>query len=292
MKKIFLGLVVALALVGMAEPSEYRNFKNQEGKDIYARVVQYDAKGERVQLELKNHKKAWVELSALSESDQTYVRNMNTSPEKSDGQKNEPKPTNKPFSKKQVKEIAEKYIEAVMNKDYEAWAGLMADTKDFDEQRFNARYALHPNPRFYWGKSLFHLKKIHYRSSENNSAKLTLKREHSSYEPECWLILQPDGKIKYDSLFIPHPVLVVRTCLGYFWSPDRKRNTQDERVYSDTLIETGVPLFDYTPESSRLQQAQSVRKIFDWLEKNGDEWDISEPKVFYPGEIIEFIDYD
>ena len=292
MKKIILGLVVSLALVGMAEPSEYRNFKNQEGKTIYARVVQYDAKGERVQLELKNHKKAWVELSALSEANQTYVRNMNTSPGKSAGQKNEPKPTNKPFSKKQVKEIAEKYIEAVMNKDYEAWAGLMADTKDVDEQRFNERYVMHSDFSNYCRLNIIYLKKIHYRSSKNNCAKLTLKREHSSYEPECWLLFQPDGKIKYDSIFIAHPVLVVRTCLGYFWTPDRKRDTQDERVYSDTLIEIGVPLFGYTADSSRLQQAQSVRKIFDWLEKNGDEWDISEPKVFYPGEIIEFIDYD
>ena len=292
MKKIILGLVVALALAGLAEPSEYRNFKNQEGKDIYARVVQYDAKGERVQLELKNHKKAWVELSALSEANQTYVRNMNTSPGKSAGQKNEPKPTNKPFSKKQVKEVAEKYIEAVMNKDYEAWSGLMADTKDFNEQQFNARYALHPEPRFYWGEHLFYLKEIRYRKSKNNCAKLTLKKENASYEPECWLMLQPDGKIKYDSIFISHPVLVVRSCAGCFWSPSGKPNTQRERVCSEALIESGVPLFGFTPTSSRLQQSQSVREIFDWLEKNGDEWDTSEPKVFYPGELIQFISYD
>lgn len=286
MEKIILAVVVVFVLAGITESSEYRNFKNQEGKEVCARIVQYDAKGERVQLELKNHNKAWIELSTLSEADQTYIRNMNTFQAKSDEQKNET------VTKKQVKEIAEKYIEAVMDKDYETWAALMADATDFDKRRFNASYTWRSNSPYNL-TCLVRLKKIKYKSQEENYVRVLVKQENR--ESEHWLMFQPDGKIKYDSIFILHPVQVVRACTGYFWSPlSSKRDASEKQVYSDTLIkmgEMGLPLFGYTPDVSESHRIQSIRKIFDWLQKHGDEWDVSEPKVFYPGEILNFKEF-
>lgn len=52
----------------------YREFKNQTGKTIQAHIIRYDSKVERVQLELKNRKKAWIQLSDLSEADQAYIQ--------------------------------------------------------------------------------------------------------------------------------------------------------------------------------------------------------------------------
>lgn len=93
----------------MVESAEYRHFKNQKGQTIVAQVVKYDAKGGRVQLELKNHKKAWVDLSSLSEVDQAYIRNLDLSPTETP----ESKAKSKPLSKPELMAIGEKYISAV-----------------------------------------------------------------------------------------------------------------------------------------------------------------------------------
>lgn len=74
MKKL---LCLAIALCGLsaiAEKGEYRNFTNLSGQSVYARITQYDDEGARVQLELKNLKKAWVQLADLSQADQVYIQ--------------------------------------------------------------------------------------------------------------------------------------------------------------------------------------------------------------------------
>ena len=54
--------------------TEYRPFTNHTGKTIVAKVIAVDTDSGKVQLELKNRKKAWVEISTLSSEDQAYVK--------------------------------------------------------------------------------------------------------------------------------------------------------------------------------------------------------------------------
>ena len=73
--KRFVCFVLFMVFVesGGSWPAEYREFRNLEGKAIRACIVQYDAEGVRVQLELKNRKKAWIEISTLSAGDQEFI---------------------------------------------------------------------------------------------------------------------------------------------------------------------------------------------------------------------------
>ena len=74
MNKLIPFFLFLVCIVAITWSAEYQKFTNQEGKTIVARIVQYDAEGGRVQLQLKSRKKAWIELSSLSEEDQTYIR--------------------------------------------------------------------------------------------------------------------------------------------------------------------------------------------------------------------------
>ena len=74
--KRFVCFVLFVVFVGSGASwsAEYREFRNLAGKAIHACIVQYDAEGGRVQLELKNRKKAWIEISTLSAGDQEYIK--------------------------------------------------------------------------------------------------------------------------------------------------------------------------------------------------------------------------
>ena len=65
MNKQILILITAIFLVGTVNAAEYWEFTNQDDKTIVARILEYDANAGKVQLELKNRKKAWVDLSTL-----------------------------------------------------------------------------------------------------------------------------------------------------------------------------------------------------------------------------------
>lgn len=74
MKKLLCLFIALCGLSAIAESGEYRNFTNHSGKTIYARLVQYDTESEKVQLELKTKKKAWIQLVDLSQADQAYIQ--------------------------------------------------------------------------------------------------------------------------------------------------------------------------------------------------------------------------
>jgi len=73
MKKVIIGLALCASSFVWAADGDYRIFKNSDGQEIKARILEYNASASKVHLELKNGKKGWMPLSSISSEDQAYV---------------------------------------------------------------------------------------------------------------------------------------------------------------------------------------------------------------------------
>ena len=278
----------------MAKSGEYRNFTNQAGKSIYARIVQYDAERGRVQLELKNYKKAWVQVLDLSEADQAYIQQYNIENNKaaSSEVKEKPEPVEE-LSKKQVKEIAEQYCEAILNKDYAAWSDLMFNTQGVSEEDFMAFYnqkkAFSFRLRYSFMPIYSEIRKIEIIDVQEYAVRIEFQTRHNSESPNDGsyfyndlLFILPDGKIKYD-MHVRHPILMASggATQLLMHKEDFRTNGPYYDAYSNRLINSGIPLFGFDRSASASDQLESLEQIVDWIQDNGYEWDSSEPKLFF-----------
>lgn len=73
MYRLMLGWVYAICVLGVYA-EDFRVFTSQDGRVIEARLVKVDARSKKVTLERENRKKATVPIGALSETDQTYIK--------------------------------------------------------------------------------------------------------------------------------------------------------------------------------------------------------------------------
>lgn len=96
------------------------------------------------------------------------------------------------------------------------------------------------------------------------------------------------GEIKYDGVYLRHPVH--RAVIAYqnlLRILDRDfPNDQIERVYSE-LSDTGIPTFGFSPELPNRENRKALKKIREWLKKNGSNWDSNDPKLPLPDEVFE-----
>lgn len=301
MKKIIFCVVVALALTRAAFPGEYREFTNQAGKSIDARIVQYDAKGERVQLELKNHERAWVQLSDLSEADQNYIRSLNNDAAKaasleekanlaSEKAKDKPEPVIE-LSKKDLRAIGEQYIQAWNSGDIEKVKVLFLQPENVTQTELDR------------AKKMFQELNI---DSVGDGYVVVLNRKLSDEHwmrwrdvPEeawnQWLLLTADGKIKYDTSLYKHPIAIALRSMPVLYSRGDKyeklrnayylSNKNSERAY-EKIKDLGIPMFGLDLSRARYQIDKSLGKMTEWLMEEGDKWDSTEPKVFFPTELL------
>ena len=115
--------------------------------------------------------------------------------------------------------------------------------------------------------------------------------EYLPLRPRRWLLLTPDGKIKYDSILVKHPIEVAEIAVSYInWHADSSRFYNDEgkprspQRIQDTftnLKDTGIPMFDLNLKAKPTDIKKSLVKIRRWLKRDGRYWDISEPKIPY-----------
>ena len=303
MTKSAAGIIFTLFFAVCVNAAEYREFMNQNGKAIVARVIDYDAEGGRVYLQLKNHRKAWVELSSLSEADQEYIRNMDSVTGKPAGQTDEiPTGTQpKELTRQQLEEIAELYVKAIMDEDYTVWSSLMADETRVDEKEFREYYKIRDSNLHYVYHITDHrfIKRIKIQRVRNDSIILSVYIEVPSgaVTETAALLLLPDGKIKYDDFIVRHPLRIADRSNNYLKLQSKERIDRDnpDRMYrryvpfQNALIGSGVPLFGFEgflePDARKLEQIRSLDKICEWMSKNWHKWDSSDPKVFLPKEI-------
>ena len=261
--KLTAGLVITLILAGSTSASEYRMFTNQDGKTITARVIEYDADGGKVQLELKNRKKAWIEMATLAEADRDYIIQLNADdPEKSPNNTD----AGKTLSEDDVRAVAERYIKAWKERDYQLWTRLVGprDTRLPSESRFKENRP---------GLSLA-IDRI-----EGLNVKFVLESDNIDRR-EGWLQLLPNGQIKYTPIYYPHPLLDAfhRATLLSQGNLDLRSNAVSR------FKQLGIPLFDYRADASEYRRRRGLNKIYEWLYEEGKTWDATEPEVFIPEE--------
>jgi hypothetical protein len=107
---------------------------------------------------------------------------------------------------------------------------------------------------------------------------------------EKWILLTPDGKIKYDDVFVKHPIELAKIAcmeIGLCFGRGRSFYLSDEyklfvQSYYALLKETGIPLFGLDLHDDPDDITESLEKIMEWVEDNAESYDSSEPKVFLP----------
>ena len=73
---LLLALFWANSTVAMEENSyeRFRSFMSNDGRSVDARIIEYDAKQSRVEVECRNKKKMWVAPDVFSETDQVFIK--------------------------------------------------------------------------------------------------------------------------------------------------------------------------------------------------------------------------
>lgn len=290
MKKIFFIVIVALVLTRTALSNEYREFTNKDGKSIHARIVQYDAEGERVELELPNRNKAWVQLSDLSEEDQGYIQQYKQEKASAAAEevKDKPEPV-KVLSEKELRAIGEQYIQAWNSGDIERVKVFFLQPENVTQTKFDQHKKLFPELKIYSvadGYLLLNAELNEKYRSDSWSRERTWKQ---------WLLFTAAGKIKYDSSLQRHPIHITLNSMPVLYSRGDKcekfrdayyiSNINSERAY-EVLKDLGVPMFGLDLSRARYQIDKSLIKMTEWLMDEGDKWDSTEPKVFFPAEVL------
>ncbi len=284
--KLFV-LMLCLGMQAFMANAELREFTDTKGRVIEAELISYNALREKVTVKLKGKGNKTVSISIFSETDQQCIVswNKNQNVKSAESKTKPPITQTKELSKKQVKEIAEKYIEAILDKDYAAWTRLMASTAEVSERDFMVFYNQVLDGRETWLPGVYsELKRIKISEIEGSAVSLEFQSKDPHNSKGCLLIL-PDGKIKYDAIYVRHPIVMAKLCFGdlYYIRPFRATGIRYERS-SSGLIKTGIPLLGWDVNASASDQFKSLDKIRVWLQENCNKWDSSEPKLFLPEE--------
>ena len=89
------------------------------------------------------------------------------------------------------------------------------------------------------------------------------------------LYILPDGKIKYDPVYLFHPALALRGLLSQMES---EKVLQRQSAYT-TLTEWEIPLFDFAPEAPGEERSTSIENFRMWLDKHEATFDLGKPKI-------------
>ena len=89
------------------------------------------------------------------------------------------------------------------------------------------------------------------------------------------LYILPDGRIKYDPIFVGHPALALHGLLSQMENDDIRFRQSAFR----TLTNWNLPLFGFTPVASPDERAHSTAQFRHWVEKNEDTFDLGKVKI-------------
>lgn len=89
------------------------------------------------------------------------------------------------------------------------------------------------------------------------------------------LYILPDGRIKYDPIFVMHPALALRGLLSQMENDDVRYRQSAFR----TLTKWEVPLFGFSPDAPPEARTNSVAKFRQWMKKNETTFDMGQVKI-------------
>jgi hypothetical protein len=192
-------------------------------------------------------------------------------------------PTGSPeqkLSKTQIIKLVDQYVDALERQDFEAWNELVAP--------------LHPGfplltPTNFLEKASM-VKSLSVKQINGLNADLKIKYRDGRKQIGS-LQIHASGQIKYTPFLFEHPVVrafsLIQSLLNdrtTLFGATSNEASRMELVWE--LDAMGIPLCEYDPLAPVADDRRAAaRKIFQWLEENGQTFDNTEPKVFIaPGE--------
>ncbi len=175
------------------------------------------------------------------------------------------------MTEKEIRVLAEQYIEAVEDKDFEAYKALLTPmhpgdpvlTKSTFEQRVDS------------------INSMHILDIEGLCVNMRVRYKRGT-QREGWLLINQSGHIKYTPLLFTHPIETALQNVSFLL-----RNRRDLRQTGVSyLSKTKIPMFSYDTNGKRNDWEDSVEQIMEWIEENGGIHDITEPRVFYPEDAL------
>ncbi len=183
----------------------------------------------------------------------------------------------------EVKMLAQQYAEACMNKDFKVWQSMYYKPSETSEVRFkNALQGAGSGVM----TQVAEPKNIRIKKVDGRNVYLQIQSQNG-HRDDGWLQLLPDGKVKYDPIICPHPIIQVfdNYAFARMYSDDSGQRVDELRKMCIAhLLETGIPTFGLKIDSPNHAQFKALDDIEEWLDENGDKWDVSEPHVFCPKE--------
>ena len=241
----------------------YRTFTNASGQTIKAKIVAVDTDAHTVTLEKTNRRKSTVSISIFCKADQAYILSAQETKEP-----DPPQSAQKKLTEDEVKAIAQRYVEGWNEQDFK----LLADQFLFLKKGIKPYYDLR----------IARLKKVQVEDIYERAFTAELKME-GGYAPILWCFLTTDGKIKYDSCLRPHPLTRACSVLDFLLIHGVSNEAQ-QKSYLKQMKPTGIPTFGLTAGCKRNEAIRSLKQTIEWMEKNGETYDNSEPKVFFTPE--------
>ncbi len=89
------------------------------------------------------------------------------------------------------------------------------------------------------------------------------------------LYILPNGRIKYDPIYVMHPALALRGLLSQIENDDIRYRHSAVR----TLTKWQIPLFGFTPDAEPNMRTNSITEFRNWIEKNESTFDMGEVKI-------------
>jgi len=198
-------------------------------------------------------------------------------------------PTESPeknLSKTKIVKLVDQYVAALEYKNFDAWNELVAPL-----------YTNSPllNPTNFLEKAS-RVKSLSIKQINGLNADLKI-RYHDGRKQIGSLQIHASGHIKYTPFLFEHPVVrafsLVQSLLNdrttLFGATSSEASRMEIVWELDTL---GIPLCEYDPLAPSINdRLAAARKIFEWLEENGQTFDNTEPKVFItPGEFARCVE--
>lgn len=182
----------------------------------------------------------------------------------------------KELTEKQAESIAEDYIDAVQDGDYDDWSELIYNPAVMTYQFYQR-----------WQESDVDVEKVYLNKTYCN---VKIREERSSGSTVThWVQILSTREIKYDSFFIDHPIIQAMKACGYLISYGESATRQGSiKTYASKLQFTGIPLFGYdTPNNTPSDRIKALGEIKEWLLTEGKNWDFDEPKIPCPIDLYE-----
>lgn len=272
----YLMLTTCLFMFDVSSFAEFRVWHNTEGTPVKAEFK--GMKDDKVILVREDGKEFLLLPDTLCEEDQAYIEKSLSSTAQSATEVSEKAAEVQFISKSEAKEVAEKYAAAIKDNNSEALKKLIWNSDDPD-RAWNPENCLRRDISVS-AKDITNVRiKYLEKRSYGYEIKMQVVTKDDGVVHECFVYAQMlrGGEIKYDTIGLPHPYEILCFLVEDEFTPDF--GSWNQRDNQQKIMKFGIPDFDYESVDSDSDIKSVMKKMRDWLEDEGEEWDLTDPKV-------------